>query len=364
MNSEISKKASIAADSFSHSLITFFNHVLNSRSLITFLAVLTFSGCASRWAVDSDMAQKHLYWMEGPRSAKVMHVMSIKGFYETNVTLKSFLFGKGTSGLVRPAAVAAGRDGRFAIADTGLRCVHLYIPAEQRYVKLSSFASVELLSPVNVIFDDDLRLYISDSALGRIFVVDKQCGYLFSVSASADGPLKRPTGLAWDSDSKLLYAADTLAHKIYAFNPKGEMVWSIGGRGEKEGQFNFPTHLFWSPARLLYVTDAMNFRVQVFDSAGKVVTAFGHNGDGSGDFASPKGVAVDKKGIIYVVDALFDNIQLFDERGDFLLTLGKRGGGQGEFWLPAGLYLDEKEKLYVSDTFNQRVQVFQIMNGQ
>ncbi len=339
------------------SRFTFFNFVL----LFTMLLV---PGCASRWVLDSDISQTHLYWMEAPRSAKVMHLMSIRGFEETNASLKSFLFGKGRIGLARPVAAAAGSDGRFAIADTGSKCVHLYIPAEQRYVRLSSMGPLSLLSPVSVIFDDELRLYISDSALGRIFVLDKQGGYLFSISDSADGPLKRPTGLAWDSDRKLLYAADTLAHKIYVFNPKGEMVSSIGGRGETEGQFNFPTHLFWSPAGLLYVSDAMNFRIQVLNSAGKVVTAFGHHGDGSGDFAAPKGVVVDKKGVIYVVDALFDNIQLFNEKGEFLLTLGRRGGDQGEFWLPSGLYLDAWDKLYVSDSFNQRVQVFQIIEEQ
>ena len=345
---------------FSFQVSRFTIHGLHA--VLLFLVLLTTSGCASsRWALDSDLSETHLYWMEAPRKAKLTHVMSIKGFEETGTSVRTIIFGKSKSTLERPVAFSSGSDGRFAIADTGSRCVHYFIPAEQRYLKLSSLASEQLLSPVSVIFDDEMRLYISDSALGKIFVVDQQGSYLFSISASDEGPLKRPTGLAWDSDKKLLFAVDTLAHKVYAFNKKGEAVSSFGSRGDKEGQFNFPTHIFWSPSGLLYVTDAMNFRIQVFTDRGRLVTSFGHHGDGSGDFSSPKGVVVDKMGVIYVVDTLFDNIQLFDERGQFLLTLGRRGSGQGEFWLPSGLYLDEKEKLYVSDTFNQRVQVFQLI---
>jgi DNA-binding beta-propeller fold protein YncE len=332
------------------------------KVVLLFLAFLAISGCGSpKWALNSDLSETHLYWMEAPRKAKLTHVMSIKGFDETGTSVRTIIFGKSKITLARPVAFASGSDGRFAIADTGSRCVHYYVPAEQRYLNLSSLASEQMLSPVSVAFDDEMRLYISDSALGKIFVVDRQGSYLFSISASGEGPLKRPTGLAWDSDKKLLFAVDTLAHKIYAFNKNGEAVSSFGSRGDKAGQFNFPTHIFWSPSGLLYVTDAMNFRIQVFSDGGRFVTSFGHHGDGSGDFSSPKGVVVDKTGVIYVVDTLFDNIQLFDERGDFLLTLGSRGGGQGEFWLPSGLYLDEREKLYVSDTYNQRVQVFQLI---
>ena len=330
--------------------------------MLCLLVLLAAAGCASsKWALESDASEKQLYWMEEPGSARVKHFMSIKGFGETNSSIQTFLFGRGKSTLERPVAFASGSDGRFAIADTGARCIHYYVPAEQRYIKLSSLAATDLVSPVSVAFDDELRLYISDSALGKIFVVDKNGEYLSSISAARGTPLRRPTGLTFDSDKKLLYAADTLAHTIYAFDKKGEAVFSFGQRGDKEGQFNFPTHLFWSPAGLLYVTDSMNFRIQVFTTTGKPVTSFGHHGDGSGDFASPKGVAVDKKGVIYVVDTLFDAIQLFNEKGVFLLTLGRQGIEQGEFWLPSGLYLDEKETLYVCDTFNQRVQVFEII---
>ena len=336
---------------------------LSRRLLIVFFfASLVTAGCiSSKWMLDSDISEKQLYWMEAPGVAKIKHFMSIKGFDETGSSIKTFIFGRGKSEIELPVAFATGSDGRFAIADTGCRCVHYYVPAEQLYLKISALESTNLVSPVGVAFDDEQRLYISDSALGKIFVIDKHGSYVSSISDVHGTPLKRPTGLAFDTNLKLLYTVDTLAHAVYGFDKNGVAVSAFGRRGDKEGEFNFPTHLFWSPADLLYITDSMNFRIQVFSPSGKFVASFGHHGDGSGDFASPKGVVADKNGVIYVVDMLFDNIQLFDEKGTFLLTLGSQGVAQGEFWLPSGLYIDNNNTLYVCDTYNHRVQVFKIM---
>ena len=290
--------------------------------------------------------------------------MTLRGFRETGASfgfvVRTIVFGRPEDQeIVRPVAVATGTDGRIAIADIGSKCVHLFIPKEQRYFKVFTADSVELASPVGVAFDDESRLYVSDSILNRILVFDGQGTYLFSINPGA-AP-RRLTGLAYDRQKKTLYSVDTLGNRIYALTAKGDIAFSFGERGTGKGQFNYPTHIYRSASGLLYITDTMNFRIQVFDSSGRFVSAFGQHGDGSGDFAMPKGVASDSDGIVYVVDSLFDNIQLFSIYGEFLLTLGSRGSAQGEFWLPSGIFIDESDKLYVCDTFNQRVQIFQIV---
>lgn len=326
-------------------------------------AVWLLAGCAAKWAADTEVSESQVLWVQEPRTPKVKHVMSLKGFRQTGVSLGTVLFGKSADRLRQPVAAAAARDGRIAVADTGTRCVHLYRPADQGYHRLCSAGREEFVSPVAVAFDEELRLYVADSALGGVFIFDSRGGYSSSIKRAGEDALLRPTGIAYNADGKILYVIDTLANRVHAFSPKGESLFSFGGRGAEPGKFNFPTHLFWSPSGLLYVTDAMNFRVQVFDGAGGFKTAFGSHGDGSGDFAMPKGVAVDRFGIIYVVDSLFDNLQLFDERGVFLLTVGRRGGGFGEFWLPSGAFIDGGDKIYISDTFNQRVQILQVFGN-
>lgn len=327
------------------------------------IVAIFISGCASKWAMETRDTDVRLQWPLPPNETRVQQIMTISGFKETGTSLKTVAFGKDFKKLAQPVAVAKGRDGRIAIVSVDCQCVHLYVPSEERYKRLFSAEQEELVSPVGLAFDDELRLYVSDSVRMKLYVFDSQGKFLFTFD-KVDGVLmKRPTGLAYNSNEKILYVADTLSHKIYALDKTGKVVFSFGERGVGEGQFNFPTHIFWLPAGRIYVTDAMNFRIQIFDSSGNFVTAIGQHGDGSGDFAMPKGVAADKDGIIYTVDSLFDNIQLFNAQGDFLLTVGSRGSGPGEFWMPSGIYIDESNRLFLCDTFNQRVQVFQIMGN-
>lgn len=326
------------------------------------LCVPLLSGCASKWVINDQPLEGQVQWPRPPEIARVQHVRTIVGFNETGTSLKTVIFGKGEEKFIRPIAAATGTDGRIAIADSGCKCVHLYVPSGEHYYKLFTFDHGEMVSPVGVVFDNEQRLYVSDSVLGRILVFDKEGEYLSSIDKTSESALKRPTGLSFNPVMKVVYVVDTLENKVHAFDPAGNAVLSFGERGTEKGRFNYPTHIFWAGDRI-YVTDALNFRVQIFDLSGNFISSFGRHGDGSGDFAMPKGIAVDKTGTIYVVDNLFDNIQLFNDHGEFLLTIGGRGTGQGEFWLPSGIFIDANDKLYLCDTFNQRIQVFQLLGG-
>ena len=330
-------------------------------------AAVLFTGCAPKWTLSVESPAEPPQWLDRSQIARATHIATIKGFKETRAALPNMLkyivFGgaEEDNAIVRPVAAAIGPDNRLAIADLGRSCVHLYIPTERRYLKIYGNGREELQSPVSAVFDDESRLYVSDSVNGAIYVFDQKGAPLFSIKKAGDAALLKPTGLSYASGKKILYAVDTLAHKVYAFAPNGALLFSFGGPGEKEGQFNFPTHIVTPPGGRLYVTDAMNFRIQVFDSSGTFLTSFGHHGNGSGDLSMPKGIAVDRAGVIYVVDTLFDNIQLFDLAGNFLFTIGGRGTGHGEFWLPSGVFLDSQDRLYVCDTYNHRIQVFQLV---
>ena len=330
------------------------------------IAVLMLSACTTTWSLRTSQPAVTLRWPPEPARAKVTYEESFNGLApgsDSASLLRKIIVGEddARSAFILPVAVAVAHDGRIAVADLGSRCVHLYLPAARRYLRLTGLDQEKLQSPVGLIFDDEARLYVADSS-GRVFAFDGDGASRFTLHRAGATALQRPTGLAYSPDQKLLYVVDTLANRVDAFRPTGEFVFSFGERGDAVGRFNFPTHIFRSSAGELYVTDALNFRVQVFDEQGRVLGAFGHHGDGSGDLAMPKGLAVDKDGIIYVVDGLFDNVQLFNRRGDFLLTIGSRGVDFGEFWLPSGAFIDD-DRLYLCDTYNRRIQVFRITEG-
>jgi DNA-binding beta-propeller fold protein YncE len=329
------------------------------------LLVLAASGCASSWTVKSASSPIALQWPFQPAKPKVTFVESLTGFTErkgSGRALKAFVYGSDRGerdAFVLPVAVARGSDGRIAVADLGRRCVHLFVPATQRYLRITGGKKDLIVSPVAVVFDDALRLYVSDSS-GKVFGFDADGGLRFVVARAADAALQRPTGLAYSPVKKLLYVVDTLANAVHAFDTNGAFVFSFGRRGDDESGFNFPTHIFRSSTGELFVTNTLAFRIEIFDEDGKPRGSFGRHGDGSGDLAMPKGVAVDKDGVVYVVDGLFDNVQLFDRQGAFLLTLGRRGTDAGEFWLPSGAFIGDNDELYVCDTYNRRIQVFRI----
>jgi DNA-binding beta-propeller fold protein YncE len=333
--------------------------------MLLLACVVLASGCAARWALRTAQSAIALQWPYQPSKAKVTYVESVTGLAQSATSasvLKSIVFGSESedrNAFVLPVAVTTGNDGRIAVADMGRRCVHLYIPGEQRYLQLVGPERERISSPVGVVFDETLRLYVSDSA-GKVFVFGHNGALLFTIQNAGTERLQRPTGIAYSPRRRLLYVVDTMAHRVYAFGTKGDLVLSFGTRGETEGHFNFPTHIFRSSSGDLYVTDSLNFRIEIFDEQGTLLGSFGRHGDGSGDLAMPKGVAVDTDGVVYVVDGIFDNVQLFNRQGDFLLTLGRRGVDFGEFWLPSGAFINENDELYVCDTYNRRVQVFRI----
>ena len=338
---------------------------LRARPVVALLLVLASTACASKWMPRTSPAPIPLQWPFAPHQAKLTFVASLTGFGQessSSKAFKAFVYGKDRGqrdAFVLPVSVATGSDGRIAVADMGRRCVHLYVPGQRRYLRLTGAKTDKLAAPVAVIFDDELRLYVSDSS-GKVLGFDKDGDVVLTLNRAGVDPLLRPTGLAYSPIRKRLYVVDTLANRIHAFKPHGELDFSFGQRGDGESLFNYPTNICWSPRGELYVTNSLAFRVEIFDEDGKPLGSFGRHGDGSGDLAMPKGIAVDKDGVVYVVDSLFDNVQLFNRRGDFLLTLGARGVDFGEFWLPSGAFISGDGELYVCDTYNRRIQVFRI----
>jgi DNA-binding beta-propeller fold protein YncE len=175
--------------------------------------------------------------------------------------------------------------------------------------------------------------------------------------------LEQPTGIAYLSKRKEIWVVETKAHRISVLNEKGELVKTIGKRGNAPGEFNYPTHISIDNKGNIYITDAMNFRIQVLNSDGEVISVFGQAGDSTGHFASPKGVATDSFRNIYVVDALFHVVQVFDIDGKFLYKFGNQGHGNGEFWMPSGIFIDTQDNIYVADTYNSRIQIFKLIHS-
>ncbi len=329
---------------------------------IAILLLLVIAACApaEKETRFSSLPPEQLVWPPPPQKQKIRFVRTIRepldlgirpGFFERAA---QFFLGEEAQGMVRPYAIAVD-DGMIAVADPGLKVLHIFDTAKGKYRRIEKVKDEFLASPVGVGFGPN-RIYLADSVLKKVFILDREGNFVRTVNG-----LERPTGIAFHRGTKRLFVADALGHKIAAYDAEGTLLFTFGKRGKENGEFNYPSHLAVH-GDTLYVNDTMNFRIQSFDLQGRYLRSFGRLGDGSGDFAQPKGIGVDPEGHIYVADALFDRIQIFDPAGRFLLAFGSQGNGFGEFWLPMGIFI-YGTKIFVADSYNQRVQVFEFVGG-
>lgn len=327
-------------------------------------AIVVASGCASPPV--AMRGADTLVWPPPPDTPRIAFVQTIERADDLGIQrgllsrLGDLLFGQEDLRLVRPMAVIEVK-GIVYVADPGVRGVHRFDKMAARHDVLRFADGQGLPSPVGLALGEAGQVYVTDSALGKVFVITPGAKSVVGVKLSV--ALRQPTGIAVDAATGRLWVADTGAHNIQQFGREGTLLSTIGRRGDGEGDFNFPTFLWRDQHGVLYVSDSLNFRIQTFDESGVFVGKFGRQGDGSGDLARQKGIATDSRGHVYVVDGLQHAVQIYDPAGRFLLAVGRQGIDRGEFWSPAGIYITPEDSIYVADPYNQRVQVLRFIGG-
>lgn len=186
-----------------------------------------------------------------------------------------------------------------------------------------------------------------------------------------------PTGVTVDGQGNV-YVADTGAHRILVYSPRGELLRSFGGLGSGLGQFYEPRGLAVDAQGNLYVADTWNARIVKYSPDGRAVASWGTgdqdladgrratitDGTQAGNEANPlglfgpRGVAVDAQGNVYIADTGNKRIVVTNSDGEYLYQWGYAGSELGAFNEPTGVAVDAQGNVYVSDTWNGRVQVF------
>jgi DNA-binding beta-propeller fold protein YncE len=172
-----------------------------------------------------------------------------------------------------------------------------------------------------------------------------------------DGKLQAPASIAVDRDGNL-FVSDSGLNRVTILDKEGKFLEKWGERGAGEGQLDRPSGLAFDLEGNLCIVDTFNHRVQRFSRDGHFLSAWGREGGGDGELSHPWGIAVDELGDVYVADWRNDRIQQFDADGRFKRRIGRPGSGDGELNRPAGVAVDRDGDVYVADTGNNRVQLF------
>ncbi|TNF32009.1 MAG: hypothetical protein EP329_11400, partial [Deltaproteobacteria bacterium] len=242
-----------------------------------------------------------------------------------------------TRKLVKPYG-AALHGKKLYVTDTVLGSV-VVIDPEEGFLPLRGAVGLGALkTPINITITDAGDKLVADTGRGQVVVYGPDDRY---VRAYGSPEQFKPTAVAVTSD--LLFVCDVRDSEIEVLSREtGDVVRKIGGLGVEPGKFRLPTNLALGPDGNLYVTDTGNFRIQKLSPTGEVLGTFGAAGDSPGTFTRPKGIAVDDAGRIYVADAAFENVQVFDADFRLLLVLGGPGERPGNLALPAGVSVAAK----------------------
>ena len=342
--------------------------MVKTLSLCLFFLMLTLlSGCAGSVSpLEWQDKSFDLLWPSPPDKPRVSYLRSFYGprdFKEKSQTSGMFVWLLGETQedlpLLSPFSVASSQSKSLWVADSGVRTLYRFNLGKKKVEYFQEFAGIRLESPSGVAVDDERqRVYLADAALRRVFVLNSEGEYLDTWAP--EGGFKRPTGLAIDTDGRLL-VADAMGGVVYRFDVDGNVSSQIKSRVHPDGRFVRPLNVAVGPAGEILVLDALSFRVEVQSASGVLLGTIGKHGDAAGSLARPKGLAVDRDGHVFISDSAFDNIQVFDMAGNLLMFWGSAGGQPGDFNLPAGLFIDNEKRLFVADSYNHRVQAFQLL---
>src|SRR6266508_3636155 len=186
------------------------------------------------------------------------------------------------------------------------------------------------LDSVGVSVDSDDNVYLLTRYQPRVIVYSRDGE--FQRSWGEDLFMERTHGLTVGPDESV-YCVDESAHCIYKFTLAGELLLTIGTRGNPADTgydgtpasirggppFNRPTNLAVAPSGDLYVSDGYgNCKVHRFSPSGELMQSWGEPGTAPGEFNLPHGVAVDTAGNVLVADRENDRLQVFSPEGRFL----------------------------------------------
>ncbi len=335
---------------------------LKSAGIVLFfsLIVVSFQCSSSEKTVKTE---KEFVWPLPPEKPRIKYLRSLSDRKSVEGSrskiLESLLGEEKGDALQKPYGVAVSNGEKVYVTESSGGRVFVFDLKNSKlsFIGSSSFGS--LASPLGIASDSAGNVYVSDVMQKAVLVFNPNGDMILSIGEK--GEMENPAGLAVDNIRKRLYVVDSKTHNVKVYSLDGKFLFEFGKRGIEDGEFNFPTNIAVDKEGKIYVVDTINARVEVFDAEGKFLWKFGSLGDSFGQFTRPKGIAIDSEGNIYVVDAAFNNFQIFNKEGKLLMHVGSLGTEPGNFWLPAGISIDSQDRIYVVDPANKRVQIFQLI---
>ena len=258
-------------------------------------------------------------------------------------------------GFLAPSRITTDSAGRVYITDYALGKVFV----RDEFGRLVAVKS-GLQHPLGIAVDDAGRIYVGEEGTGSVSVFLPNWSLVGQLGQGA-GEFQMPNHILIPSNPALagmVVVSDSRADLIKVYSSGGAAIRQFGGSGNAAGQFNFPTGTFVSPDGELFVADQNNNRIQVFSTEGLFLRAFGRSTFmGLGTYARTQGLTGDSQGRIFVADAFQGTVKVIDAQGNAISTVAGFGEGPGQLKAPTSLVIDRNNRLFVVSSGNSRVEV-------
>ncbi|MBL0311283.1 MAG: NHL repeat-containing protein [Holophagaceae bacterium] len=259
-------------------------------------------------------------------------------------------------GYVAPSAIATDSAGRVYITDSALGKIFV----RDEFGRLVSVKS-GLSRPLGIAVDAAGRIFVGEAGTGSVSVFLPDWSPLGKLGQGA-GEFQMPNHLAIPTSGPLagmVLVSDSRADLIKIYSPGGSLIRQFGGSGTAVGLFNFPSGIFVNADGEIFVADQNNNRIQVFSPVGGFLRSFGRSTlMGLGPFSRTQGLTGDSSGRIFVADAFQGTVKVIDGQGNAVSTVARFGEGPGELRTPTSLTIDRNNRLFVVSPGNTRVEIF------
>ncbi len=258
-------------------------------------------------------------------------------------------------GLKAPVRMAIDQANNIYVTDT----------KEKQIIKFSS--SGELIDTLN---PGNQPLSIAINSKNEIFYGDDKTGSVYRIEADGSttefySGTQYPNSMVFDADG-LLYVVDSELKKVIVLDLSANVIRTIG-----DGTLIFPTGIAYNQNnRTLLVAEHGGLgtgfnpvvKVWMFDLDGSISGSFGSHGNKEGEFYRIQGLSVGRCGNIYVTDPYQGQVNIFDQDGSYITRFGEFGDSSGQLNVPMDILFNSKDEILVSSMNNGAVEVFNIID--
>jgi len=311
---------------------------------VFFVAYLIHFSCTQKPRIGND-ADQVVIFPTPPEAPKIQYLTSISK--STDITgepskFMSYILGKQEEKpIIKPYGIAV-HNGKIYICDTMLGGLEIIDMQKNTFEYFKPSGLGQLKKPINCAVDQQGFVYVADSERGQIVIFNSDGQYHKSIGDASE---MKPTDVSVTQDR--IWVCDIQNRRILSFDKNTyEVVDTFPQPSSSDsGNVYSPTNIYVTENEL-YVSDFGDFKIKIYAKDGTPLRSIGSFGRSFGQFVRPKGIAVDRQKNLYVVDAGFENVQIFNNQGQLLMFFGGSYKKPGDMWLPAKVAIDYNNVKY------------------